>query len=453
MRVSASVLVAAGLTMAGCAVSDSSPAGEPDVAAATQAVTLSSSKLGVQILGDRNTPADKAMAAVCPRVVKFFVPDGGVADRIRAYKTQCPGGTVIVRELVPRVDVGGPYYARASWPDPIAAADHFWWNFVFQDLSHSGIDKSLVNWVEPENELDHIDNWYGSTTAAQWGAQFFGRLAEQLHVDGWNPMIGSIATGNPALNSDIGGGGAIKPLLDVLKSKSYRIGWSYHAYGNSISEGDPSWTLYRYRKMIADNPDLKNYSLVLSEGGLDSPGWQQQGITGDQYLTWLKGVDAQIKNDASVVGMTLFILSDGPQFKPWAVDPIASSLATYINGGSAGGPPGCGRLASGGALGRGQAMPSCNGKINLVHQTDGNVVLYDRLGALWNTRTAGQATTWFVMQTDGNLVLYSTSGAALWNSGTGGRGPASLVLQDDCNMVVYDNAGHALWNTRTAGCR
>lgn len=45
----------------------------------------------------------------------------------------------------------------------------------------------------------------------QWGAQFFGRLAERLHVDGWNPMIGSIATGNP-------GEPLIEPELNMIAS-------------------------------------------------------------------------------------------------------------------------------------------------------------------------------------------------------------------------------------------
>jgi hypothetical protein len=109
----------------------------------------------------------------------------------------------------------------------------------------------------------------------------------------------------------------------------------------------------------------------------------------------------------------------------------------------------CGGLASGESLARGQSIKSCNGKATLVHQTDGNVVLYDQVGAAWSTKTAVRSnTTSFIMQTDGNLVLYTTTGA-IWASGTNGRPGARLALQDDCNLVIYDTAGRAIWTTST----
>ena len=53
------------------------------------------------------------------------------------------------------------------------------------------------------------------------------------------------------------------------------------------------------------------------------------------------------------------------------------------------------------------------------------------------------------MQTDGNLVLYDR-GTAIWDSHTNGHAGASLALQSDGNLVVYlGNA--ALWNTHTNG--
>jgi len=113
----------------------------------------------------------------------------------------------------------------------------------------------------------------------------------------------------------------------------------------------------------------------------------------------------------------------------------------------------CGGLASGEALGRGQSVQSCNGRANLVHQTDGNVVLYDAVSHLWASWTGGRTdTTWFVMQTDGNLVLYSSSGAAVWNSGTSGNPGARLSLRDDCNMVITGTSGQTLWSSNTS-CR
>jgi hypothetical protein len=65
----------------------------------------------------------------------------------------------------------------------------------------------------------------------------------------------------------------------------------------------------------------------------------------------------------------------------------------------------------------GQSVSSCFGNVSLVHQTDGNVVLYDRLGqALWHTGTWGNDGAYLAVQDDCNLVLYSAGGTRLWAS-------------------------------------
>lgn len=109
----------------------------------------------------------------------------------------------------------------------------------------------------------------------------------------------------------------------------------------------------------------------------------------------------------------------------------------------------CGVLAPGAVLGRGQQITSCNGRLRLTHQTDGNVVLYDQVGWTWQTGTSGRSdTTGLAMQTDGNLVLYASTGA-IWFSRTAGHNNARLVLQDDGNLVIYNTAGQAVWSTGT----
>ncbi|WPB75741.1 S8 family serine peptidase [Archangium violaceum] len=115
-------------------------------------------------------------------------------------------------------------------------------------------------------------------------------------------------------------------------------------------------------------------------------------------------------------------------------------------------PPSCGTLSSGQALAPGQTLPSCDGRIWLTHQTDGNVVLYDQQGALWSTGTWGTVTSTFIMQTDGNLVLYPSSTSAIWNTVTGNKAGATLWLQQDCNLVVYSADGTPLWASYTT-CR
>lgn len=92
---------------------------------------------------------------------------------------------------------------------------------------------------------------------------------------------------------------------------------------------------------------------------------------------------------------------------------------------------------------------SANGAAKLVHQSDGNLVLY-RISdgtALWSTNTAGQPSTHAVQQEDGNFVLYNGS-VPLWNAGTFGQKGAWLKLQDDCSLVIHTTGG-PIWSTNT----
>jgi hypothetical protein len=89
-------------------------------------------------------------------------------------------------------------------------------------------------------------------------------------------------------------------------------------------------------------------------------------------------------------------------------------------------------------LRHGDAIKSADHQFSLIHQQDGNVVVYGPHGnALWASNTAGRATTHLVLQHDGNLVLYDHS-TPVWASNTCGSGAERLVLQNDDNLVLYD---------------
>ncbi|RKH39287.1 S8 family serine peptidase, partial [Corallococcus llansteffanensis] len=107
---------------------------------------------------------------------------------------------------------------------------------------------------------------------------------------------------------------------------------------------------------------------------------------------------------------------------------------------------GCRLMAPGTDLLVGQSV-TCDGS-TLVHQTDGNVVLYQGGHPRWYTGTQAQ-TQRFAMQTDGHLVLYATNGAVLWVSNTAGNGGARLDLEQACNLVIRATDGRALWQSNT----
>ncbi|GAA0984093.1 hypothetical protein GCM10009555_057190 [Acrocarpospora macrocephala] len=109
------------------------------------------------------------------------------------------------------------------------------------------------------------------------------------------------------------------------------------------------------------------------------------------------------------------------------------------------------RLTADQELNVGAELVSGNGRVRLVMQGDGNLVLYrvDDGHPLWDTGTWGGPVTRAVMQGDGNFVLYDDSGQAHWASGTDGNLGAWLCLQNDGNLVVYGTAGNPLWATNT----
>jgi len=113
----------------------------------------------------------------------------------------------------------------------------------------------------------------------------------------------------------------------------------------------------------------------------------------------------------------------------------------------------CGYLSLDEGLVPGKVHPSCDGRFRLALQPDGNLVLYQAVGAgwtpLWSTGTIGAASAQVIMQADGNLVLHDTIGAWLWDSNTGGNPGAYARVQDDGNFVVYSPSHSPLWATDT----
>lgn len=109
------------------------------------------------------------------------------------------------------------------------------------------------------------------------------------------------------------------------------------------------------------------------------------------------------------------------------------------------------RLTSGVSLGQNQYLRSADRRYVLIHQTDGNVVLYaPGWRPIWNTQTGGRATTSLTMQSDGHLVLYNGS-SPVWTSNTAGSGATRMVVQSDGNLVLYRADNSWVWQTQTSG--
>ena len=94
-----------------------------------------------------------------------------------------------------------------------------------------------------------------------------------------------------------------------------------------------------------------------------------------------------------------------------------------------------------------QMITSINGEYLLILQSDGNMVLYEKvhhedgsvvLDPTWATDTVGENSWYAVMQEDGNFVLCDIDGAYLWQSDTDGKPGSFLQLQNDGNLVINE---------------
>ena len=95
-----------------------------------------------------------------------------------------------------------------------------------------------------------------------------------------------------------------------------------------------------------------------------------------------------------------------------------------------------------------ERLYSDDGRSVFIYQLDGNLVLYRDQLPVWASDTFHTPGV-TKLQGDGNLVIYDSVGAAVWSSQTGDNPGAQLYVQGDGNVVIYQD-GEALWNTGTA---
>jgi hypothetical protein len=135
---------------------------------------------------------------------------------------------------------------------------------------------------------------------------------------------------------------------------------------------------------------------------------------------------------------------DAADGSAWLIGQIASApteTASWV-----------GRVGLPGLTGRrllsGQSLQSPGGRMRLVYQPDGDLVLYDdnRRERLWSSGTAGSRPGRAILQLDGNLVVYDRDGSARWSSGTSGNRNAQLVVQDDGNVAIVSWDGRTVWD-------
>lgn len=115
-----------------------------------------------------------------------------------------------------------------------------------------------------------------------------------------------------------------------------------------------------------------------------------------------------------------------------------------------------------------RAVSCPSGEFSVVHQHDGNVVIYRNLdqSAIWATGTNYQRSVWnpeplattdldriygqpgrLALEENGNLVVYSADNTMRWTSGVGSYPPFGLLLHDSGRLVVMSVKGTIPWSS------
>lgn len=109
-------------------------------------------------------------------------------------------------------------------------------------------------------------------------------------------------------------------------------------------------------------------------------------------------------------------------------------------------------LQSGEALSSSEELLSRNNLYRLVMQSNGNLVLRNKLGeAVWQSGTYRYPGSVVTMQADGNLVVRRPGGKAVWASKTAGHAGSVIIMQSDGNLVIRRPGGQATWASGTVG--
>jgi Ricin-type beta-trefoil lectin domain len=124
-------------------------------------------------------------------------------------------------------------------------------------------------------------------------------------------------------------------------------------------------------------------------------------------------------------------------------------------------------MGPGETMKKGQSRVSPNNQYELLLQTDGNLVLYEKMltdnppieraKPLWASDTNGKKVDRVVMESDGNLAIYPPAARQIcspvsvmcsnpiWATGMHGHPLSHLTVEDDGTVVIYDKQSTPIW--------
>jgi hypothetical protein len=194
-----------------------------------------------------------------------------------------------------------------------------------------------AQWVFTIPKMLRGYNEIGVATHEQmsWYARFEEARVNILAQDGRRACIGNFSTGWPEIN-DPAMWPPFYPAIDAARAHGGILG--LHEYGTPMQQyfetaTGEGWLCARYRKAyrIPLVPDGKVLPLAITETGVDGVapvGWKNH-YTGEQYMEQLRWYDGVLRQDAYVLGATIFAL-EIPGWEAFDISPIVGPLTAHV---------------------------------------------------------------------------------------------------------------------------
>lgn len=294
---------------------------------------VSKSKLSLHVNG-----VDAKMAAwlasTGPAVVKLLDPSPG---DVKAARAASPGALL----------VGRIYRSMQPTDGDPATAAAAWFNDAWPTISAcEDIDILWEGYNEPDVGDVEKMAWYAAFEAARVALLAAAPTPARA-------AVGCFSTGTPDVTQPAIVN-AFAPAIDA--ARAHRGVLALHEYASPVMSGcfdnstGEGWFTGRYRELYRDFliPQNRTLPLVVTEAGIDnalcgSPDlggwlgycswWASHGLPGDcaaQYTAQLAWYDGVLREDAYVVGATLFCYHCSG-FAEYEVETVMPDLQAYMN--------------------------------------------------------------------------------------------------------------------------
>ncbi len=228
--------------------------------------------------------------------------------------------------IVKSIDDPGPLAVAPDW-----AIRVFRCYFADQDrvasLGADAIARAIVTalrgYNHPRLYVEVFNEWRQRIDEIAYHADVLEEAARALHAAGYKVAGFSFSTGNPE-----------PEVWHFIQAHNFCSVDAIAIHEYWAAQGFSTWNALRYRRahewLGGQHPPFIitecGRDAISDEGAAGKPGWQKQGITGDQYVKELIAYDAELQKDRYVLGGVVFTCGPYSDFSAFDVDTLVPKI-------------------------------------------------------------------------------------------------------------------------------